>query len=72
LLPFFPKRSQKSAAELIHRADPALSHPIQQIGGPMVATSTTASSASQPTAMGALSTLDQALDQLDGSKRRKS
>jgi hypothetical protein len=66
------RAAQKSTVELVHRADPALSHLIQKVGGPMVATSTTASSASQPTAMGALSTLDEDLDQFDRPKHRKS
>ena len=48
-----------------------MSHLIRQVGGPMVATSIRTSS--QPTAIGALGALDQALDQIGArGKHRKS
>jgi hypothetical protein len=56
----------------VQHAEISLSRPTHQVGGPLVATTSSAAS-SLPTAMGALGTLDQALDQIvTPGKRRKS
>ncbi len=63
------KRVHQSVG-LVHHSGPAIAHPIQQGAGPMIATAATASP-SQVTAMGALTVLDQALDQAGTSKDKK-
>src|SRR6185437_10331330 len=57
-------KSVRQAAKVVHHSGPALSHPVRQAGGPRVAAASPSSTNHQPRAMGALGTLDQALDQL--------
>jgi hypothetical protein len=66
--------ARRDPARVVHDSGAAVSHPIPQFGGPMLATPTTGSSADQVTAMGAFGALDHALDRVGTSKdkHRKS
>jgi hypothetical protein len=64
------KAPRQDAKTVVHHSDPAFTHLIHQMGSRPAATSS--SSGSQATAMGALGTLDQALDQLGGAKHTRS
>ena len=66
------REAARQAVKRVQHSEQAVSHPIQQVGGPLVAT-TSSATGSQPTAIGALGTLDQALDQIGTpGKQRKS
>ncbi len=67
----FRKPARQAAAKVVHHSESAVSRRIHQVG-PKATTSTPSSSSSRGKAMGALGALDQALDQLGGSKHHKS
>ena len=66
------KAPRQDRTKVVHHTDPALTHLIHQVGVRPAASSTSSSSGRQATAMGALGTLDQALDQLGRDKHSKS
>jgi hypothetical protein len=66
------KAPRQAGTKVVHHTDPSLPHRIHQVGGRPAASSTSSSSGSQATAMGALGALDKALDQLGGTRHRKS